>query len=1091
MKTHLKPISMWVAAGLITVGAGSISSQALAATAAGTDIKNLATVTYEDTSGNSYTATSNEAIVTVKQIYSATIEKDLDVPGAPGQTVYLPHVLTNTGNGIDTYTLTFGQNLPTGDTRGPDTQDATSIKLYPDTDGNGEPDPGKPPISSGDTVTINGGSFMKFIIAASIDPTTAIGETIGVQIEAEAHEGTGGAVDGSVSDPIGNNDSANDTNGDLITVTNDAVLNMTKSADHLENLGTEQSLGVDVDGDPSNDLPVSLIRYTVTVKNNGNTAAKDVVIFDGIPDGTTLVTASSGALYDPTSTLQTSSNDTLITSVANLVNEGSHGVDLDQDGATDSNEADIGPGIDLNGNGNTSDSSLPGVYAIDKFMDVGNNMTMTFYVAYSPDVISGDTDIGNVAYSCADLNGDGDFVDDGECGNPDPTKAGPDTTNPTTTPTTSTTGVGITDTGPETGTSGGGDTDGSGDGIQTVGGASSGSDVFFYNKIINNGNKVDSFDLATVNTSFPPLTGFQYWNADGTGQLVDTNGHNGADTGPVQPATCDNSTPATVDGITVNCNEVLIRVVAKLPADAADYTAPFDATTTATSFNDKSKSGSKIERLATITGPTVDIANSPITDVTPGTNLDPFDVSDGFTSADVATTFNEPLGTTVMVPLYIANEGGSSDSFILRAEGSYDGAGWLPTLPQGWTVIFKHNGIDIDHSGAVDIPATGAAITSTPLIPGGGVLWVTAEITIPLDPTLALADSQQPSAIDANGDSDLDYIISMVVESAGSGATDRKVEAFDIDNAASIDISPASLSEQVEPGGNVGYEHTLSNNGNTTETVDLSSSNNTPGFNNTVMIDIDGDGTPDKEIGNLCDAPVVSPISVLQAGTGVATDIEVTCDATDGSDTVPSLTIEPGETVELFVTVFAPGTATSGTTNITTINAVSTTDPSVNATGLDNSEVVKGQVRLYKFTDIDVGCDGNGESDMPKNFQKQHTTRVAPGDCVVWKLVAINEGSSTALNTVITDKRTEYTQFSNGGSGDLVQCRNSVDTGAVKFATDADYALKTEDLGPLCNPDSTTGADVTPLISGDTVTFTVNDLEPGDRVVSHFVVEVD
>ncbi len=63
----------------LTVGAGTITSQALAATSstlAGTEIKNLASVSYEDTFGNPYQADSNEAVVTVAQIYGATLEAD-------------------------------------------------------------------------------------------------------------------------------------------------------------------------------------------------------------------------------------------------------------------------------------------------------------------------------------------------------------------------------------------------------------------------------------------------------------------------------------------------------------------------------------------------------------------------------------------------------------------------------------------------------------------------------------------------------------------------------------------------------------------------------------------------------------------------------------------------------------------------------------------------------------------------------------------------------------------------------------------------------------------------------------------------------
>ena len=90
--------------GALAGGAlASVGTQALAATAAGQQIKNLATVTYQDAAGNTYTAESNEAIVTVAQVYSATIGVDNDKPAAPGETVYLPYRLTNTGNGTDLF----------------------------------------------------------------------------------------------------------------------------------------------------------------------------------------------------------------------------------------------------------------------------------------------------------------------------------------------------------------------------------------------------------------------------------------------------------------------------------------------------------------------------------------------------------------------------------------------------------------------------------------------------------------------------------------------------------------------------------------------------------------------------------------------------------------------------------------------------------------------------------------------------------------------------------------------------------------------------------------------------------------------------
>ena len=84
------------ALALLGVFVLAISGVLYALTDAGTVITNLASVDYEDENGNPYTATSNEAEVTVGSVYNATIEQDsLAVPGAPGQTVYIPYIIRN------------------------------------------------------------------------------------------------------------------------------------------------------------------------------------------------------------------------------------------------------------------------------------------------------------------------------------------------------------------------------------------------------------------------------------------------------------------------------------------------------------------------------------------------------------------------------------------------------------------------------------------------------------------------------------------------------------------------------------------------------------------------------------------------------------------------------------------------------------------------------------------------------------------------------------------------------------------------------------------------------------------------------------
>ncbi len=1110
MNTHLKPICRWVAAGLITVGASTITSQALAATTlAGTKINNLATVNYTDEYNNPYSADSNEATVIVAQIYSATLEQDRNKTAAPGQAVNLAHTLTNTGNGIDTYIITYAQGLPAGDTRGTDTIDADSILMYNDEDGFGTVDTGEPLLADGTVITLNPGESIDLVLVAAVPVTALDTDTLGVLLTAKAYEGTGAAVNDKVEDIGDNNDSADDTNADLIRITGDAVVNINKKATPLNGMGTETSLGIDLDGDPATDLPVNLIRYEVDANNTGNKAAEDVTLFDGAPEGTVLVKTSTGSTYNPSSSgLLTINGDTPITTADDLTDESSHGVDLDQDGAaTDNGEADLDGGVDLNGNGNATDTGVAGVYAIDESLPPSSSISMTFYVAYSPATTSGDTAFSNTAYVCADLDGDGAYTSPGECNDPDPLTKGPGTSNKTTTDSETTYGVDISDTGTDhngdfTGNGGGDeDTDTTPNDTQRVDTAAAGSEVVFFNIVTNNGNAADTFNLSydTATSTFPADTVVEYWNATGTAKLLDTSVPSDSidDTGSIPASTCTDA-DTTQYGFTIKCNQKLIQVIAKLPASSGAKATESTMKVSATSNAEPSKTDDKTESLGAITGPTVDVANRPFTpaDMTPDPTADvhPVDVSDGFDNSDVAMSFDDvALGSIVDANIYIANKGGTGDSFSLTAEGSYNTATttWDTLLPAGWSVKFYDGGITSGLDGTVIAAATNSEITATATLPANAVQLVVAKIQVPTDAVQALADSNQANTIDGNAtpDGDKDYIISIVVESAATGAKDRKVESIDVKSLASISITPTALTNQVQAGGTADYQHKLTNTGNTVEVIEITSSNNKPDFTNTIRIDTDGDGSPDTELGNICtDAFAAGTIQVQQPDGITVLTIPVTCD--DAADTTPEFTLNPGEEIPLDVKVLTPNSAGAGLVNQTTIDAVTTGGSGLAVDAKDSTEIVDGMVRLSKFAALDSDCDGT--PDTPKSFKVQ-VEGVEPGHCIIWKLVAWNQGTTDAMNTVISDQLTEYTDFETVGGvvGGLSKCLNTLDTTTIKFFPDADYALTDEDLGALCNPEiAVTGGSITQLLSGSDVTFTVGTLTAGDKAVGQFIVKV-
>ncbi len=106
MKTIYSSLRIKTALKVMTIAAMvfALTLQGFAQTAAGTDIKNTASATYDDGSGNSYETESNEVVVTVAKVAGLTITPDgqTNPTVVAGQTgVTMDFVVTNTGNFTD------------------------------------------------------------------------------------------------------------------------------------------------------------------------------------------------------------------------------------------------------------------------------------------------------------------------------------------------------------------------------------------------------------------------------------------------------------------------------------------------------------------------------------------------------------------------------------------------------------------------------------------------------------------------------------------------------------------------------------------------------------------------------------------------------------------------------------------------------------------------------------------------------------------------------------------------------------------------------------------------------------------------------
>ncbi len=976
-------------------GTMALSATALhAATSAGTQIKNLATVTYQDSAGNVYSAQSNEAIITVAQVYSATVGVDVDATAAAGQTVYLPYVLTNTGNGTDVFDVSAVDNISIADSI-----DAGSIQVFQDTNGSGEPDAGEPTVSS---LTLLAGESVDLVVAVTVPATAIGGETLGVTLIATAQNGTGSAVAGSVTDVTAGagRDGLNGTNESLITVTSDAVLVTTKTA--------------------VPDFANNRVAYTLTVRNNGSIAAKDVVIYDGLPANTTLFTSGVSGLLG-------TNGDTIDT--AAVLSEVGLGLDLNADGLADDAD-ELSLGIDLNNDGDTGDSGVQGVYAIDSELPAGASVSLTFTVQYDPGVLGGGYIIRNQGHAAGDTDST-PGIDSLVSSNVVQTTIAADFD------------VDIIDTGinGQAGVNDGGDDDSVQNDDQLVDTIAAGGTVVFNSVVTNNGNATDIFEMTVNQGSFPAGTVFTFYDDSGVVQLTDSNG-SGVDTGPLASGAVKN-----------------IVVKATLPSTASGA-GPYQATVTATSANDPAASpvfDTTTITLNEIVVATVDLHNS--ANGALGSNEDELTVP----YAPV-TTFDGNTGTTVEIPLFIDNESGGSDSYALSAGTAFDGTVLSALLP-GWSVEFY----DTDAAGN----ATGPAVSNSPVIPGGTVDYkMIAVVSVPADATQAIDDlvfdnngDGTATRLLGNADADGDYPIFFQITSLNTGATDIKLDAVDVaaDRQLSL-VTPGS--NQVEPGGSVTYGHTLANNGNVNEVVEITSTNSQTGWTHTVNIDTNNDGVPDTALGSL----TAGTIQVQQAD-GTSVIVTVTDTDADGN---PELTLAPGFSLPLSATVFAPSNAAPGQVDALTINATNqdAAGPTVSVT--DQTSVINGQVRLTKMVGVDAACDGTVDS----GFAEVQTAGVAPGECAIWRVVAENQGAANAENVTITDA---VTAFSTYEVNSLAYC-----------------------LGNACSPASVTDASDTDqgTITGSTIVFYVGTgatpgaglggvLVPGQFATAQFSVKVD
>lgn len=228
-----------------------LPSLSWALTAVDTVIRNQASATFKDETGTVYSVTSNMVETLVQQVAGVELAQSQSKLGSAGGSVEFPHILTNTGNGSDSYSLSASQ------VNGDDF-DFSSISFYADANQDGQADNPNSPISS--TPVLKAGESFAFV-AIAILPGSVSNNNAG-ELSLIASSQFTPAIQAS--------------NQDTAVVTDQAIMDVTKAMSaHAGKSGSG--------------------TYTVTLRyhNRSLVAASNIVLMDALPAGMEYVANSA------------------------------------------------------------------------------------------------------------------------------------------------------------------------------------------------------------------------------------------------------------------------------------------------------------------------------------------------------------------------------------------------------------------------------------------------------------------------------------------------------------------------------------------------------------------------------------------------------------------------------------------------------------------------------------------------------------------------------------------------------------------------------------------------------------------------------
>ncbi|CAM3031750.1 DUF11 domain-containing protein [Acinetobacter celticus] len=321
-----------------------------------------------------------------------------------------------------------------------------------------------------------------------------------------------------------------------------------------------------------------------------------------------------------------------------------------------------------------------------------------------------------------------------------------------------------------------------------------------------------------------------------------------------------------------------------------------------------------------------------------------------------------PPATPAIFDITINNTGNIPDNYVIT----------LPNVPDGWTVeVFEK-----DSSGNC----------TTTKVTNSGNIKATESKSFCLVVT-------PPAGTPA----DTAHDIKVEIKSPATGTKDDITFNVKVEEQRQLTFTP-DRQGQVAPGGTIVYSHVLTNTGNilegdkTTYPLEIDWSSTLAGVNTSIYVDINNNDITDA-------GELVTGTTALERNASLAALLA----KTNGAG------LSQNEAVNILVKVEAPATATAGEsdTTIVTFKPTGSNNKPADVLITDRTVINLGQVRLTKSQAVSA-C-----GTAPTTYVTTNLT-AKPGECVYYKIDAINDGNVNASDVVISDTVPSYTTIYQG-----------------------------------------------------------------------------